>query len=214
MNVKKMNYLDAQTNMSKDYKEKKYDFKFKFKSIFKFQENSKKNSSISKIFSAFLLDNNKIGYITNKNSIEIYKYSSNFLTEKIFINNIDNKKIEVLEEEKEELSVKKIYSIGQNLGGHQSQVYLIKYSPNNQQFYSVSNEEIKLWGGKNLDKAFKSQSIISITNIAFEEDKDMLIAINKKGNLYLLNMNSLEIIKTFEKIHSGSFTEIITLPYE
>ena len=214
MNVKKMNYLDAQTNMSKDYKEKKYDFKFKFKSIFKFQENNKKNSSASKIFSAFLLDNNKLGYITNKNSIEIYKYSSNFLTEKIFINNIDNKKIEVLEEDKEELSVKKIYSIGQNLGGHQSQIYLIKYSPNNQEFYSVSNEEIKLWGGKNLDKALKSQSIISITSITFEEDKDILIASNKKGNIYLLNMNSLEIVKTFEKIHSGSINVIIALPYK
>ena len=213
INVKKMNYLEAGTNMTKDYKEKNYDFKFKFKSIFKFQENPKKNTSTSKIFSSFLLDNNKIGYITNKNSIEIYKYSSNFLTEKIFVNNIDNKKIDVLEEDKEELSVKKIYSIGQNLGGHQSQVYLIRYSPNNQEFYSVSSEEIKLWGGKNLDKALKSQSINNITSISFEEDKDILIAANKKGNLYLLNMNSLEIIKTFEKIHSGSISEIIALPY-
>ena len=213
MNNKKMNYIDAQTNMTKDYKEKNYDFKLKFKSIFKFEESNKKNkSSSSKIFSAFLLDNNKIGYITNQNSIEIYKYSSNFITEKIYKNNSDNKKIEVLEQEKDELTVKKIYSIGQNLGGHHSQVYLIQYSPNNQEFYSVSNEEIKLWGGKNLDKALKSQEINNITSISFVEDKDMLIASNKKGNLYLLNMNSLEIIKIFEKIHSGSITKVIALP--
>ena len=65
-----------------------------------------------------------------------------------------------------------------------------------------------------MDKALKSQFISNITSISFEEDKDMLIAVNKKGNLYLLNMNSLEIIKTFEKIHSGSITEIIALPYK
>ena len=214
MHNKKMNFLDAQTNMSKDYKEKNYDFKFIFKSIFKFEEDIKKNSlSSSKMFSAFLLDNNKIGYITNKNSIEIYKYSSDLLTEKIYSIDSDNKKIEVLDQQKDELIVKKIYSIGQNLGGHHSQIFLVRYSPNNQEFYSVSNEEIKLWGGKNLDKALESQAIKNITSISFEEDKDILIAATKKGSLYLLNMNSLEIIKTFEKIHSGSINQIIALPY-
>ena len=55
MNNKKMNYLDAQTNVSKDYKEKKYDFKYIFKSIFKFEEDIKKsNTSSTKIFAAFL----------------------------------------------------------------------------------------------------------------------------------------------------------------
>ena len=117
--------------------------------------------------SSFLIENNKFGFVTNQNSIEIYKYSSNFITEKIYTNNSDNKKIEVLEQEKDELTVKKIYSIGQNLGGHHSQVYLIQYSPNNQEFYSVSNEEIKLWGGENLDKALKSQDINNITSISF-----------------------------------------------
>ena len=214
MNNKKMNYLDAQTNVSKDYKEKKYDFKYIFKSIFKFEEDIKKsNTSSTKIFAAFLLDNNKFGYITNKNSIEIFKYSSDLLTEKIYSIDSDNKKIETLDQEIDELSVKKIYSIGQNLGGHHSQIYLVRYSPNNQEFYSVSSEEIKLWGGKNLDKALKTQNIKNITSISFEEDKDMLIAATKKGSLYLLNMNSLEIIKIFEKIHSGSISQIIALPY-
>ena len=211
MNNKKMNYLDAQTNMTKNYKEKNYEFKFKFKSIFQFEEDNKKSSF--KIISSFLLDNNKIGYITNQNSIEIYKYSSNLISDKIYSNNIENNKIEVLDEKKDNLTIKKIYSIGQNLGGHHSQVYLIKYSPNNQEFYSVSSEEIKLWGGKNLDKALKSQAIKNITSISFEEDKDILIASTKKGSLYLMNMNSLEIIKTFEKIHSGSISEIIAIPY-
>ena len=212
MNHKKMNFLDAQTNMSQIYKENNYDFKLKFVSVFKFEENVKKNSS-SKIISAFLLKNNKFGYITNQNSIEIYKYSSDLLSYNIYSINQDNKKIEVLDQSKDKPSVKKIYSIGQNLGGHHSQIYLIKYSPSNQEFYSVSNEEIKLWGGKNLDKSLKTQNINKITSIAFEEDKDILLAVNKKGNLYLLNMNSLEIIKTFEKIHSGSISEIIALPY-
>ena len=35
---------------------------------------------------------------------------------------------------------------------------------------------------KNLDKALKSQEINNITSISFVEDKDMLIASNKKGN--------------------------------
>ena len=212
MNIKKMNFLDAQTNMAESYKEKNYDFKLKFKSIFQFEPNSKRASS-SKIFSSFLIENNKFGFITNQNSIDIYRYSSNLLEYKIFSIDTDNKKVEVLDQEKDKLSIKLVYSIGQNIGGHHSQVYLVKYSPSNQEFYSVSSEEIKLWGGKNLDKALKSQTIKNITSLAFEEDKDIVIVSTKKGHLYLLNMNSLEIIKTFEKIHSGSITEIIALPY-
>ena len=61
---KKINFLEAQSEMMETYKQKKYDFKFRYKSIFKFEENLKKNSK-KKIFSAFLLDNNKFGYITN-----------------------------------------------------------------------------------------------------------------------------------------------------
>jgi len=198
----------------KIYKEGKYDYKFKYKSIFKFEEKIKNNKSKnSKIFSIFLLDNFKFGYITNQNSIEIYKYYSNLLVEKIYSINNDTKKVETLDQEKDDLSVKKIYSIGQNIGGHHSQINIIKYSPSNQEFYSVSNDEIKLWGGKDLTKPLKSQTIKNITCIAFEQDKNILLACTKKGSLYLLNMVSLEIIKTFDKIHSAQISEIITLPY-
>ena len=214
MNKKKINFLEAQSSMMESYKQKNYDYKFKYKSIFKFEENSSKNKkNLSKIFSIFLLDNFKFGYITNQNSIEIYKYYSNLLIEKIYSINEETKKVEVLDQEKDDLSVKKVYSIGQNIGGHHTQVNIIKYSPSNQDFYSISNDEIKLWGGKDLTKALKSQNIKNITCIAFEEDKNIIICCTKKGGLYLLNMISLEIIKTFDKIHSGQISEIITLPY-
>ena len=214
MNKKKINFLEAQSSMMETYKQKNYDYKFKYKSIFKFEENSSKNKkNQSKIFSIFLLDNFKFGYITNQNSIEIYKYYSNLLIEKIYSINEETKKVEVLDQEKDDLSVKKVYSIGQNIGGHHTQVNIIKYSPSNQDFYSISNDEIKLWGGKDLTKALKSQNIKNITCIAFEEDKNIIICCTKKGGLYLLNMISLEIIKTFDKIHSGQISEIITLPY-
>ena len=214
MNKKKINFLEAQSSMMESYKQKNYDYKFKYKSIFKFEENSSKNKkNQSKIFSIFLLDNFKFGYITNQNSIEIYKYYSNLLIEKIYSINEETKKVEVLDQEKDDLSVKKVYSIGQNIGGHHTQVNIIKYSPSNQDFYSISNDEIKLWGGKDLTKALKSQNIKNITCIAFEEDKNIIICCTKKGGLYLLNMISLEIIKTFDKIHSGQISEIITLPY-
>ena len=214
MNKKKINLLEAQSSMMETYKQKNYDYKFKYKSIFKFEENSSKNKkNQSKIFSIFLLDNFKFGYITNQNSIEIYKYYSNLLIEKIYSINEETKKVEVLDQEKDDLSVKKVYSIGQNIGGHHTQVNIIKYSPSNQDFYSISNDEIKLWGGKDLTKALKSQNIKNITCIAFEEDKNIIICCTKKGGLYLLNMISLEIIKTFDKIHSGQISEIITLPY-
>ena len=141
---KKINFLEAQSEMMEIYKQKKYDYKFRYKSIFKFEENLKKNSK-KKIFTIFLIDNNKFGYITNQNSIEIYKYHSNLLTEKIYYINNDLKKVETLDQEKDELSVKKIYSIGQNIGGHHSQVNIIKYSPSNDEFFSISNDEIKLF---------------------------------------------------------------------
>ena len=215
MNKKKINFIEAQSEMMKIYKEGKYDYKFKYKSIFKFEEKIKNNKSKnSKIFSIFLLDNFKFGYITNQNSIEIYKYYSNLLIENIYSINKDSKKIEILDQENDELSVKKVYSIGNNLGGHHTQVYLVKYSLSNQEFYSVSNDEIKLWGGKNLNKALKTQAIKNITGIAFEPDKELLLVSTKKGSLYLLNMNSLEIIKTFEKIHTEQISEIIALPYK
>jgi U3 small nucleolar RNA-associated protein 12 len=215
MHKKKINFLEAQSEAMDIYKQKKYDYKFRFKSIFKFEENSKTNkkNSKSKIFSIFLLDDFKFGYITNQNSIEIYKYYSNLLIEKIYSINNDTKKVETLDQEKDDLSVKKIYSIGQNIGGHHSQINIIKYSPSNQEFYSVSNDEIKLWGGKDLTKPLKSQTIKNITCIAFEQDKNILLACTKKGSLYLLNMVSLEIIKTFDKIHSAQISEIIALPY-
>ena len=215
MNKKKINFIEAQSEMMKIYKEGKYDYKFKYKSIFKFEEKIKNNKSKnSKIFSIFLLDNFKFGYITNQNSIEIYKYYSNLLIENIYSINKDSKKIEILDQENDDLSVKKVYSIGNNLGGHHTQVYLVKYSLSNQEFYSVSNDEIKLWGGKNLNKALKTQAIKNITGIAFEPDKELLLVSTKKGSLYLLNMNSLEIIKTFEKIHTEQISEIIALPYK
>ena len=215
MNKKKINFIEAQSEMMKIYKEGKYDYKFKYKSIFKFEEKIKNNKSKnSKIFSIFLLDNFKFGYITNQNSIEIYKYYSNLLIENIYSINKDTKKIEILDQENDDLSVKKVYSIGNNLGGHHTQVYLVKYSLSNQEFYSVSNDEIKLWGGKNLNKALKTQAIKNITGIAFEPDKELLLVSTKKGSLYLLNMNSLEIIKTFEKIHTEQISEIIALPYK
>ena len=215
MNKKKINFIEAQSEMMKIYKEGKYDYKFKYKSIFKFEEKIKNNKSKnSKIFSIFLLDNFKFGYITNQNSIEIYKYYSNLLIENIYSINKDSKKIEILDQENDDLSVKKVYSIGNNLGGHHTQVYLVKYSLSNQEFYSVSNDEIKLWGGKNLNKALKTQAIKNITGIAFEPDKEFLLVSTKKGSLYLLNMNSLEIIKTFEKIHTEQISEIIALPYK
>ena len=215
MNKKKINFIEAQSEMMKIYKEGKYDYKFKYKSIFKFEEKIKNNKSKnSKIFSIFLLDNFKFGYITNQNSIEIYKYYSNLLIENIYSINKDSKKIEILDQENDDLSVKKVYSIGNNLGGHHTQVYLVKYSLSNQEFYSVSNDEIKLWGGKNLNKALKTQAIKNITGIAFEPDKELLLVSTKKGSLYLLNMNSVEIIKTFEKIHTEQISEIIALPYK
>ena len=215
MNKKKINFIEAQSEMMKIYKEGKYDYKFKYKSIFKFEEKIKNNKSKnSKIFSIFLLDNFKFGYITNQNSIEIYKYYNNLLIENIYSINKDTKKIEILDQENDDLSVKKVYSIGNNLGGHHTQVYLVKYSLSNQEFYSVSNDEIKLWGGKNLNKALKTQAIKNITGISFEPDKELLLVSTKKGSLYLLNMNSLEIIKTFEKIHTEQISEIIALPYK
>ena len=215
MNKKRINFLEAQSSMMEIYKQKNYDYKFKYKSIFKFEENikkSKKNQKNSKIFSIFLLDNFKFGYITNQNSIEIYKYYSDLLSENIYTINLDTKKVETLDQEEDNLSVKKIYSIGQNIGGHHNQVNMVKYSPSNQEFYSISNDEIKLWGGKDLTKALKSQNIKNITCIAFEPDKNIILCCTKNGSLYLLNMVSLEIIKTFDKIHSGQISEIIALP--
>ena len=212
MTKKKINFLEAQSAMMEIYKQKKYDYKFRYKSIFKFEENSKKNSK-KKIISIFLLDNYKFGYITNQNSIEIYKYFSNLLTEKIYSINNDTKKVETLDQEKDDLSVKKVYSIGQNIGGHHTQVNIIKYSPSNQEFFSVSNDEIKLWGGKNLNQSLKSQNIKNITCVAFEQDINIIILGTKNGNLYLLDMVSLEMIKIFEKIHSAQISDIITLPY-
>lgn len=218
MNKNKINFLEAQSSMMEIYKQKKYDYKFKYKSIFKFEENFKKNKNKkstknSKIFSIFLLNNFKFGYLTNQNSIEIYKYYSNLLSENIYTINPDTKKVETLDQEKDDLSVKKIYSIGQNIGGHHTQVNIVKYSPSNQDFYSISNDEIKLWGGKDLTKALKSQSIKNITSIAFEQDINIILLCSKNGSLFLLNMVSLEIIKTFDKIHSGQISEIISLPY-
>ena len=212
MTKKKINFLEAQSAMMEIYKQKKYDYKFRYKSIFKFEENSKKNSK-KKIISIFLLDNYKFGYITNQNNIEIYKYFSNLLTEKIYSINNDTKKVETLDQEKDDLSVKKVYSIGQNIGGHHTQVNIIKYSPSNQEFFSVSNDEIKLWGGKNLNQSLKSQNIKNITCVAFEQDINIIILGTKNGNLYLINMVSLEMIKIFEKIHSAQISDIITLPY-
>ena len=209
---KKINFLEAQSEMMEIYKQKKYDYKFRYKSIFKFEENLKKNSK-KKIFTIFLIDNNKFGYITNQNSIEIYKYHSNLLTEKIYYINNDLKKVETLDQEKDELSVKKIYSIGQNIGGHHSQVNIIKYSPSNDEFFSISNDEIKLWGGKNLSKSLKTQSIKNITCIDFEPDINIILLGTKNGSLYLLNMVSLEVIKIFEKIHTTQISDIIALPY-
>ena len=212
MNKKKINFLDAQSSMMEIYKQKKYDYKFRYKSIFKFEEN-KKNQKNQKIFSIFLLDKFKFGYITNQNSIEIYKYYSNLLSDDIYRINTDTKKVEILDQEKDDLSVKKVYSIGQNIGGHHTQVNIVKYSPSNQDFYSISNDEIKLWGGKDLTKALKSHYIKNITCITFEQDKNIILCCSKNGSLYLLNMVSLETIKTFEKIHTGQISEIISLPY-
>ena len=212
MAKKKINFLEAQNAMMETYKQKNYDYKFRYKSIFKFEENSKKNSK-KKIISIFLLDNFKFGYITNQNSIEIYKYFSNLLNEKIYYINNDTKKVETLDQEKDDLSVKKVYSIGQNIGGHHTQVNIIKYSPSNQEFFTISNDEIKLWGGKNLNQALKSQNIKNITCIAFEQEINIIILGTKNGNLYLLNIVSLEIIKIFEKIHTAQISDIIALPY-
>ena len=211
MTKKKINFLEAQASMTETYKQNKYDYKFRYKSIFKFEENVKKNSK-KKIISIFLLDNYKFGYITNQNSIEIYKYYSNLLSEKIYYINNDTKKVEILDQDKDDLSVKKVYSIGQNIGGHHTQVNLVKYSPSNQEFFSISNDEIKLWGGKNLNQSLKSQNIKNITCIDFESDINIIILGTKNGNLYLVNMVSLEVIKIFEKIHTAQISDIITLP--
>ena len=43
MNKKKINFIEAQSEMMKIYKEGKYDYKFKYKSIFKFEEKIKNN---------------------------------------------------------------------------------------------------------------------------------------------------------------------------
>ena len=212
MSKKKINFLEAQSSMMEAYKNKSYDYKFKYKSIFKFEENLKKNSK-KKIFSIFLLDNFRFGYITNQNSIEIYKYYSNLLTENIYSINSETKKVESLDQENDDLSVKKVYSIGQNIGGHLNQVNIIKYSPSNQEFFTISNDEIKLWGGKTLTQPLKSQNIKNITCISFEEDLNILLSGTKNGNLYLINMTSLEIIKIFEKIHSLQISDIIALPF-
>ena len=212
MSKKKINFLEAQSSMMEEYKNKSYDYKFKYKSIFKFEENLKKNSK-KKIFSIFLLDNFRFGYITNQNSIEIYKYYSNLLTENIYSINSETKKVESLDQENDDLSVKKVYSIGQNIGGHLNQVNIIKYSPSNQEFFTISNDEIKLWGGKTLTQPLKSQNIKNITCLSFEEDLNILLSGTKNGNLYLINMTSLEIIKIFEKIHSLQISDIIALPF-
>ena len=212
MNKKKINFLEAHDTMTEEYRQKNYDFKFKYKSIFKFEENSKKNSK-KKIVSCFLTDDFIFGYITNQNNIEIYKYYSNLLKEKIYYINNEKKKVEELDQEDDDLSVKKVFSIGQNIGGHHTQVNIVKYSPSNQEFFSISNDEIKLWGGKELTHALKSQNIKNISSIAFEEDINILLTGTKNGNLYLLNTVSLEIIKIFEKIHSSQISDIISLPY-
>ena len=84
MHNKKINYLDSTTEMTKAYKSKNYDHKLKYYSIFKFEDSIKKNKNNSnkKIFNIFLLGDEKFGYITIQNSIEIYKYSSAFLEKK------------------------------------------------------------------------------------------------------------------------------------
>ena len=90
---------------------------------------------------------------------------------------------------------------------------IIKYSPSNQEFFTISNDDIKLWGGKTLTQPLKSQNIKNITCISFEEDLNILLSGTKNGNLYLINMTSLEIIKIFEKIHSLQISDIIALPF-
>ena len=70
--------------MTKVYKSKNYDHNLNYYFIFKFEVSIKKNKNNSnkKIFNIFLLGDEKFGYITIQNSIEIYKYSSAFLEKK------------------------------------------------------------------------------------------------------------------------------------
>ena len=205
--IKKEKFNELINKAKELYKNKEYNYNAKFHSIFKFEENENNIKRNSKIFSLFIINNNNFGIGKNRNIIEIYNFSTDMLNEEIYKRDKENYLISEINLNSDNFILKKDFSI--NSFGHREAIKYIKYSFDSKKFITISNDSVKLWNINSFNP-IKTIQIKNGTCCSFF-NKDLFIAIStKEGNLFILNVNSFEIIYSEEKIHDESIYNIIT----
>lgn len=129
------------------------------------------------------------------------------LNETIYTRDKENYLINELNSNSDNFSLKKNYSI--NSFGHREGVKYIKYTFDSKKFITMSNDSVKLW---NIDSfnPIKTIQIKNGTSCSFF-NKDTYIAIStREGNLFILDLNSFQVLYSEEKIHDESINNIIT----
>ena len=205
--LKKEKFTEFINKAKELYKKKEYNYNAKFHSIFKFEENQNNIRKNVKIYSLFIINNQTFGIGKNRNLIEIYNFTSDMLNETIYTRDKENYLINELNSNSDNFSLKKNYSI--NSFGHREGVKYIKYTFDSKKFITMSNDSVKLW---NIDSfnPIKTIQIKNGTSCSFF-NKDTYIAIStREGNLFILDLNSFQVLYSEEKIHDESINNIIT----
>lgn len=208
-------YQEINEKVKKMMSNDEYNFKQKFFTLFKFMGETKITGQFfigaSNINNLTNLNNNiwKFGISLANNSIEIYDLFTTMINQNIFSKNKTTNLIEEKKLNEENLTVDRTYTL--DTYGHRDTLRYIKFASDDNIFLTASNDCIRLWNysTKNVIKGNKYENVIS--GLFIFNDKYLILG-TRKGELLLLNTNSLDLVNSSqEKAHEGEIWSITAI---
>ena len=182
-----------------------YNFKLKFFSLFNFLNETKIKSIF---FMNKKYDNNKwdYGLALENNSVEVYELKTKLINENLF--DIIQEKDLIFDETN--LSVNKNYTIDNY--GHRDILRYVKFGDNDNIFLTSSNDCVKLWN-LNTKSPIKTIELPNIVCGVFLFNDRYIVLGSRKGHISIYESNSLSLVKSYEKAHSGEIWNICKLDF-